>query len=300
MSRTRSTLAISSLALSLALSSTSVMAQPSVGPQVPEQRPAPPRDVPTAQTAAPVEPAQSPASPDAAAAQSAAPSVTASSPVAPATTTTTTTMPPPLEAEFPVASAPAPKLFHASGYHSLNVGFPMGSIRGNVPLANTASRVLRLEGGPELMIASRVVVGLNVAIGALTIGDALDASCQADDASCAGITVNLGVHLDLLLRPAGGSATPWIGIETGYEVLALTKSDGDSNAHIYVGNQLEIRAGVDFRFRKQGGWGPFIAYQLGTYTSEDTTDNSTSGEGSMTLADQSRHGWLIIGMRGRL
>jgi hypothetical protein len=293
MSRTRSTLATSSLAVSLALSSTSVMAQPSVGPQVPEQRPAPPRDVP----AAPVEPAQSPASPDAAAAQTAAPPVTAASPVAPAPTPPT---PPPLEEESPVASAPAPKLFHASGYHSLNVGFPMGSIRGNVPLANTASRVLRLEGGPELMIASRVVVGLNVAIGALTIGDALDASCQADDASCAGITVNLGVHLDLLLKPAGGSATPWIGIETGYEVLALSKSDGDSNAHIYVGNQLEIRAGVDFRFRKQGGWGPFIAYQLGTYTSEDATDNSTSGEGSMTLADQSRHGWLIIGMRGRL
>ena len=291
MSRARSTLATVSLVLSLALSSASVLAQPSPSPPDPGQSPAAPPDDAAAQTAAPssTAPASTAPAPDAAAAQTAAPS---------ATTAPASTAPPP-EVEPPVAGEPRRALFRASAYNSLTVGFPMGSIYSNVPLANAASRVVQFEAGPDLMIGGRVIVGFNVALGLLTLADAFDTGCRADNVSCAGVTFNFGAHLDVLLMPAGGSAVPWIGAETGYEVLALSRADG-ANSSFYLGNQLEIRAGVDFHFRKQGGWGPFIAYQLGTYTSQDVTDNSSAGEGGMEIQNQSGHGWLLFGVRGRL
>lgn len=117
---------------------------------------------------------------------------------------------------------------------------------------------------------------------------------------CWGAILDAGAHLEVLLLPAGSPAVPWIGVEAGYELLALSASDGVGNAGLsFLGNQFEIRAGVDFHFREQGGWGPFIAYQRGTYTSEEITGSSTAG-GPMDLQNQSGHGWLLVGLRGRL
>jgi len=154
--------------------------------------------------------------------------------------------------------------------------------------------------GPDLVIGRRVIVGFNVAVGLISLGDGLDASCRKASMSCGGAIVNAGAHLEVLLRPAGSPVVPWIGVEAGYEVLALSASDGTSNATVsYLGNEFEIRAGVDFQFREQGGWGPFIVYQLGRYTSQDVTGSSTVG-GTMDLKNQDAHGWLLVGLRGRL
>lgn len=266
-----------SLTLSLALVPASSLAQPAPDTPDPERSPAGP--------------------PDAAAGPAAATPETAPSP---GPTPPPPTQPPPAAAPTaagpPVVSEPAPSLVRTSGYSSLNMGFPMGSITSSAPLSDMAGRAFRLEGGPELMIARHVVMGFNVAAGLVAVGDNLDATCRSHNVSCHGAILNAGAHLEFLLAPAGSPVVPWIGVEAGYELLALSVSDGTSSADAsFAGNQFEIRAGLDFHVREQGGWGPFVAYQSGKYTSVEIT-----GSSSMEIPNQSGHGWLLVGLRGRL
>lgn len=283
MSRVR-ILATLSLAASLALAPASSLAQPAPSAPDPVQSPAPP--------------------PDAAAGEAADPSVSAPSP---SPTPAPSPPPPPSPAaepptaEPPVVAEPAPSLARFSGYTSLNVGFPMGSVTSNAPLSNMASQAFQLEAGPDFMIASRVILGLNLSVGVIALGDEFDASCRAQGVSCRGAIFDAGLHLEFLLMPAGSPVVPWIGLEAGYEVLAVGASSGTSSADVsYLGNQSEVRAGVDFHFRDRGGWGPFIAYQRGKYTSRDISGSASTAGGSMDLPNQSDHGWLLVGLRGRL
>jgi hypothetical protein len=280
MSRVR-ILATLSLALSLALAPASSLAQPAPSAPDPEQSPAP--------------------APDAAAGAAADPSVSAPSP-----SPTPATPPPPPAAEPPTAeppgvAEPAHSPVRFSGYNSLNLGFPTGSITSSAPLRNMASGAFQLEAGPDLVIARRVILGFNLSVGVIALGDEFDASCRAQSVSCRGAIFDAGAHLEFLLMPAGSPAVPWIGFEAGYELFAVSESDGPRSYDVsYLGNQFEIRAGVDLHLREQGGWGPFIAYQRGKYTSVDISSSDGTVAGRMDLANQSEHGWLLVGLRGRL
>lgn len=240
------------------------------------------------------DPAQSSATPPGAAAGPAtAPLVSAPSQPSPAAE--------PTAAAPPVVIEPAPALVRFSGYSSLNLGFPTGSVTSSAPLSNMASHAYQIEGGPDLVIARHVIVGVNLGVGRVALGDDVEVTCRRFNVSCTGATFTAGAHVEVLLMPAGSPVVPWIGVEAGYELLALSLANGISNAGLsFTGNQVEIRAGVDFRLREQGGWGPFIAYQSGKYTSLEITDGPNTDQSSMGIPNQSDHGWLLVGLRGRL
>jgi len=189
--------------------------------------------------------------------------------------------------------------FHFGGQGSLSFGLPVGDLFAGTPIGDSLAAMIQIEGGGDLVILDRVVLGFNIGLGYAPASSMLSDACSANGTSCYGLNLNFGAHAQVLLIPAGNPMVPWVGLEAGYEDLLITETDGvDDFTLSYAGAQVELSAGLDLKVRNTAGWGPFIAYRFGKYTSASasgTTTIDTAGE----IANPSSHGWFFLGLRSR-
>jgi hypothetical protein len=208
----------------------------------------------------------------------------------------------PAPAPQPAYYAPQPVLvmpFHFGGQGGLSFGLPIGDLASGVALGDNVSLMVQLEGGADLVILDRVVLGFNLGFGYAPVASAISDACTSVGHSCYGLNLNVGAHAQVLLIPAGNPMVPWVGLEAGYEELFISESDGvDTFTVSYGGAQVELSGGLDLKVRNTAGWGPFVAYRFGKYTSASTSGTNTldtTGE----IANPSSHGWFFLGLRSR-
>jgi hypothetical protein len=198
--------------------------------------------------------------------------------------------------------APPPVLvnpFHFGGQGGLSFGLPTGEVAAGSALGDNVSLMIQIEGGADLVILERVVLGFNIGLGYAPAASRISNACSANGTSCYGFNLNFGAHAQVLLIPAGNPMVPWVGLEAGYEDLLLSESDGvDSVTVSYGGAQFELSGGLDLKVRNTAGWGPFVAYRFGKYTSAGVSGTNTV-ENSGEIANQSSHGWFLLGLRSR-
>ena len=189
--------------------------------------------------------------------------------------------------------------FHFGGQGGLSFGLPLGDVASGVALSDNVSLMIQFEGGGDLVILERVVVGFNIGLGYAPAASRISNVCSANGTSCYGFNLNFGAHAQVLLIPAGNPMVPWVGLEAGYEELLLSESDGvDSITVSYGGAQVELSAGLDLRVRNTSGWGLFIAYRFGKYTSTGVSGTNTV-DNTGEITNQSSHGWFFLGVRSR-
>jgi hypothetical protein len=207
----------------------------------------------------------------------------------------------PAPAPQPVYYAPQPVVlpFHFGGQGALSFGLPLGDLFTGTALGDSVSAMIQIEGGGDLVILDRVVLGFNIGLGYAPASSMLSNSCSANGTSCYGLNLNVGAHAQVLLIPAGNPMVPWVGLEVGYEDLFLTETDGvDDFTVSFGGAQVELSGGLDLKVRNTAGWGPFIAYRFGKYTSESVS-GTTTVDTTGTIANPSSHGWFLLGVRSR-
>ena len=149
----------------------------------------------------------------------------------------------------------------------------------------------------------RFVLGFNFGLGYVAPGTEFSNGCNADGASsCAGLHLDIGAHAEFrFIQPANYFVVPWVGVEGGYEALWLSESfqSGGSATASFGGGQFEIRAGIDLANSPERGWGGFLAYRFGRFTSVSTTDSSTVYQAAYAITSPAEHGWFMIGVRAR-
>jgi len=126
-------------------------------------------------------------------------------------------------------------------------------------------------------------------------GALFEEPCRTAD--CAFHTLRCGAELNVFILP-DGVVDPWLGYALGYEASWWTIEDG--------GEQLEYRLdglqfghlllGLDYRFHRLLGLGPFADLALGTYlrrsieTPRYAWDDADQGNRSVHL-------WITVGLR---
>lgn len=106
---------------------------------------------------------------------------------------------------------------------------------------------------------------------------------------CSGDHLRFGVNVHYHLRP-DRKLDPWAGIGVGYEIAHSTlvtfpgRAGGDEFSYEFNGFELvNVQLGVDYRYDRAVGIGPFLAFTLAHY--------------SNTFESGKLHAWLIVGAR---
>jgi hypothetical protein len=195
---------------------------------------------------------------------------------------------PPRSAPPAYAGDPLPKpppLGRHGFQMALRTGYaiPMGSLHelvsGQVPV------LVDLGGKPDrhLFIGGFVGFGFGGTEGALarTCGD------------CGAGTFQIGAQIHYAILPDAW-VNPWFGYGLGFS--ELNASDGPSALRLRSFDIAHLFAGVDFRLSRSFGLGPFLDFDLATYS----TRHVEGPPGTFTDAEVSSrrlHEWLTIGPR---
>lgn len=124
-----------------------------------------------------------------------------------------------------------------------------------------------------------------------------DDLCDRENYDCYTASLRAGLQGHFQLFPHS-SANPWIGYGIGYESLTLTqKGDGDDGSVTNGGPEYaRIMAGLDFRFSRSFGLGPFVDLSIGKYTryrSDAPGEDDESGD----IPKAAMHEWVTVGAR---
>ncbi len=119
-----------------------------------------------------------------------------------------------------------------------------------------------------------------------------------DDVSCSSVNVHAGLEVRYTFAPAE-SASGWLGYGVG--ITAATQSISDAGQYKETSavqgiDWARISGGLDFRFSRGFGMGPFGVFHVGRYTHQrsEMRDVATfAGD----IADPAFHAWLTVGLR---
>jgi hypothetical protein len=119
-----------------------------------------------------------------------------------------------------------------------------------------------------------------------------------DDVSCSSVNVHAGIELRYTFSPAEG-ATGWLGYGVG--ITAATQSISDAGRYEETSTAqgidwARISGGLDFRFSRGFGLGPFGVFHVGRYTHQRTEMHDVATF-SGDIADPAFHAWLTVGLR---
>jgi hypothetical protein len=201
-------------------------------------------------------------------------------------------------ATYPVAVPvePRERLLTFGGGFRLSVGIPGGSVVQNAKLSNVASLLYNLEGQTDLVIASRLSLGVHVGIGVASLADDFSQNCQANGVSCTLLDFTLGAHAEFTPFGRRARVKPWVGIGVSYEDLILSESfDSVSTSGSFNGVDLDASLGVDVKLGPFG-LGPFVTYRTGKYSSVSA---DSLGATTADIQQTTWHDWVMIGLRGR-
>jgi hypothetical protein len=214
--------------------------------------------------------------------------------------------PPPVYAPPPPPPPSLNRFFRFGGSTALILGFPTGSLFAGTHLSSLASVLVQLEGGPDIILFDRLVLGFNFGLGYVGAGTDFSNGCNHDGASgCYGLNLDIGAHAEFRFidsRPGYFQwVVPWAGLEGGWEGLWLIESapDGSSASAGFGGSQFELRAGVDVAHSLERGWGMFLSYRFGRFTSVTNSNTTYLYEAPSYIANPAEHGWIMLGFRGR-
>ncbi len=206
-----------------------------------------------------------------------------------------------------VASQPARAADPSPGFGAslrLAYGIPMGSVANetNGDLSNFLKGSLPIQ----LDLGYRITPNLAVAAyGQYAFGFAGDANlagagnvCSVSGVSCSGHDWRVGVEAFWHFMP-GQQLDPWFGVGTGYEWMSFSAEGGGEKADItfHGWEFVNLQLGADYRVAPGFGFGPFVQFSLGQYSSGNAT-STTGGSTSGDITNKTTHEWLQIGVRG--
>lgn len=142
---------------------------------------------------------------------------------------------------------------------------------------------------PELLVGAFVQYGITS-----------PPSSECPLSSCIGDDLRIGVEAEYHLRPHA-TVDPWFGLGVGYEwarVVSATSGSADEAITWLSGFQfVDVQLGADFRVLHPFPFGPFLDASLGEFNS--MTTNATGVTTNLPYGT-ALHGWIILGVRGRL
>lgn len=147
--------------------------------------------------------------------------------------------------------------------------------------------------------------------GGLAFGSSDYSLCARE--SCSVLAKRLGVQVQYHIAPAE-QLNPWVGYGLGLEAFDISHENGAGCSSTAGASGLEwghFMGGIDLRLSKHFGFGPFIDFSAGTYTSQTRhkadcyAKFATSGVANDTFANGSientaTHYWLTLGARAVL
>jgi opacity protein-like surface antigen len=134
------------------------------------------------------------------------------------------------------------------------------------------------------------------------VNDDQQSGCRNADVDCSASDLRVGImgryHFGLVAR-----TLPWVGYGIGWERAKFsmrgTSVDTDGDL-VWSGMEFaNFQLGVDFALPHRSTIAPFISVSLGEFDNQTTTWRliSTSQTRDQSLAKQSLHEWIFIGVR---
>ena len=188
------------------------------------------------------------------------------------------------------------------------VSFPFGSAssgRVDALSARYSWQWVPFEIGLGVKVIDELYIGayLNVGYGWEGSDVKTEAHCEAgndlvDDVSCSTATVHAGFEARYTFTPAE-RMSGWLGYGIGITSATQSISDAgryDETSTVQGLEFARLSGGLDFRFARGFGMGPFTLVQLGRYTHEKTTiRNVTTFSGD--IDNPTTHAWVSVGIR---
>jgi hypothetical protein len=172
-------------------------------------------------------------------------------------------------------------------------GIPLGTAVGNTDLSAlmSASVPLVFEIGKRFNRDYTLGVFFQYAVGLVREGPTT--GCGPGMASCSSAGYRFGIEW-IRRIDVGGSFTPWLGFDLGYEVLTINEtSQGVTGETSLRGFEwFALQGGGEFRLTPTFSLGPYVSYSLGQYGTVSTLG------GDYSVTSTGVHNWLQVGLRG--
>lgn len=144
---------------------------------------------------------------------------------------------------------------------------------------------------------------LNLGVGYEGSDTSTKARCEAgddvsDDVSCSSTNVHAGLELRYTFTPAE-SLTGWLGYGAGVTSATQSISDGrgySESSSVRGIDWARFSGGIDFRFVRGFGLGPFAVAHVGRYVHQRTEIRDVVTF-SGPVQDPAVHVWLTLGLR---
>lgn len=172
----------------------------------------------------------------------------------------------------------------------LGVGAGLGSAAAHVPMTDVvpAQFPVQLD-----ILGRRGPISLG-AYGAIALG--VPGRCTG--ASCSAWAARAGLEASFTF-PTAGRGAPWVGVASGYEWLAVDRTQGGTVATRYRGLEpLAIEGGIEWPVLRWLALGPYGLLSVGRYA-RYAVDTGLE-QGSVAIPHRAVHAWLQAGVRGRL
>lgn len=186
--------------------------------------------------------------------------------------------------------------------------FPFGSATGardDALSSRYAWQWLPFELGMGAKATDELYIGgyFNVGVGLEGSDLGAEAHCDAgndavDDVSCSAVSVRMGLEGRYSFTPAD-SMSPWLGYGFGYTVGSQTISDVGRYSETSTASGLELArlsGGLDFRFKRGFGLGPYAMVSIGRYLRQHTEIRNVETSSS-SIGSPATHAWIGIGLR---
>jgi hypothetical protein len=205
------------------------------------------------------------------------------------------------------AASPAsnPPFRSKSGFEfSLRTGFglPIGAADGGTQMTDMLTHVVPLWVDLGYRPSPPIYVGIYFqhGFGSLNTGGAAEQGCTRPGLSCTTSDVRLGIDLDVHLAP-DETFDPWFGLGTGLEIQTFTVNGSAATATIRTmgPEYMNLHFGANWNVTRMFAVGPFLSLSFDQFQSisSDTTTGQSIPGGSGQVADQTIHGWLLVGVR---
>jgi len=162
-----------------------------------------------------------------------------------------------------------------------------------------------LELGMGAKVSDEIYVGayFNVGVGAEGSDSRTEKRCEAgndvsDDVSCSAASVRVGIEARYTFTPAD-SFSGWVGYGIGFTSATQSISDAGRYSESNTAQGLEaarLSGGLDFRFKRGFGMGPYALVSLGRYTHQRTEIRDVAVS-SGDIPDPAFHAWVSLGLR---
>ena len=116
--------------------------------------------------------------------------------------------------------------------------------------------------------------------------------------TCSARVWRVGLQATWTFATAGGSE-PWVGLASGYEWAIVDRTRGSTITTTLRGFEpIAVQGGIEWRLGRWLALGPYALAGLGQYSRMSV--DTGYGAASEDIPDRSVHGWIHVGVRGRL